>query len=80
MCNGQAAQEQPGEPHEEAATSTRLAWLEARLETEMATLRAQIEALRRRETAREELARFMRGDTGGFAVIRPNLEVIPGAG
>ena len=80
MCNGQAAQEQPEQPHEGAATSTRLAWLEARLETEMATLRAQIDVLKRRDLAREEMARFMRGDTGGFAAVRPHLEVLPGAG
>ena len=80
MCNGQAAQEQPEQPHEEAATATRLAWLEARLETEMATLRAQIEALQRRDAARREMARLMRGDTGGFAAVKPHLEVLPGAG
>jgi len=71
---------QPDEPQD--ATAARLARLEAeiaRAAMERAALWAQVKDLRLRETARADLARFLRGDTGG-PMIRPNLEVIPGTG
>jgi len=81
VCDEQAAGTRPDEPQD--ATAARLARLEAeiaRAAMERAALWAQVKDLRLRETARADLARFLRGDTGGFPMIRPNLEIIPGTG